>query len=205
VKFLLFCEGKTEKLGLPKLLKRWLDPRLSKPVGIKPVKFTGWNDLYSEAEKKAKLRLKEPDIIAVIAILDLYGPTIYPSHKTSSEERYDWGKQHIEERVGHLKFHQFFAVHEVEAWLLAQPQIFPSEVSKRLPARVAAPETVNFDEPPCVLLQRLYREKTRRTYKKTTHGVELFGVLDPETVRTKCPRFAEMLDEMLRLAKEAGL
>ena len=35
MKFVLFVEGYTEDKALPKFLKRWLDPRLGKPVGIK--------------------------------------------------------------------------------------------------------------------------------------------------------------------------
>ncbi len=205
MKFLLFCEGETEKKALPMFLKRWLDAHLSKPVGIKPVMFVGWKNLYVEAEKKANLRLRESDVIAVISLLDLYGPTFYPEHITTAADRYAWGKQHMEERVGHAKFHQFFAVHEVEAWLLSEPQLFPNEVRNGFPGRVTSPETVNFDEPPARLLGRLYREKKHRTYKHATHGQELFRRLQPETVRSKCPRFAEMLDEMLRLAQEAGL
>lgn len=205
MKFLLFCEGKTEREALPMFLKRWLDTRLSKPVGIKPVQFGGWKDLYTDAKKKANLRLREDDVIAVISLLDLYGPTFYPSHKITAGDRYAWAKKHIEDRVEHEKFHQFFAVHEVEAWLLSEPHLFPNDVSKGFPGRTTNPETVNFDQPPAKLLNRLYREKGRRTYKKVTHGKELFDRLDPETVRIKCPRFAEMLDVMLRLAQEAGL
>jgi hypothetical protein len=42
MKFVLFVEGHTEKLAVPQLLKRWLDPRLAKPVGIKVSRFEGW-------------------------------------------------------------------------------------------------------------------------------------------------------------------
>ena len=39
MKFVLFVEGYTEKYGVPAFLKRFLDPRLSRPVGIKAVTF----------------------------------------------------------------------------------------------------------------------------------------------------------------------
>lgn len=39
MRFILFCEGHTECKALPAFLKRWLDPKLSSPVGIKPVRF----------------------------------------------------------------------------------------------------------------------------------------------------------------------
>jgi hypothetical protein len=42
-------------------------------------------------------------------------------------------------------------------------------------------------------------------YKKVTHGSALFSKLDPNLAYTKCPRLKELLDEMLKMAKEAGL
>lgn len=204
MKFVLFCEGNTERKALPTFLKRWLDPRLSQRVGIAPVKFDGWRALYDGARKKALLRLREDDVIAVISLLDLYGPTIYPDSARTATERYDWAKKYIEEQVDHPKFRQFFAVHEVEAWLLSKPDLFPTEIQRGFPGRSRNPETVNFDEPPAKLLNRLHIATTRRTYKKVTQGMELFDRLDPAVAYEKCPRLKEMLDDMLRLAKTAG-
>jgi hypothetical protein len=44
------------------------------------------------------------DIIGVVALIDLYGPTIYSSKKMSAGDRYDWAKNDIEGRVSHPKF-----------------------------------------------------------------------------------------------------
>lgn len=205
MKFILFCEGPTERMGLPEFLKRWLDPQLSHRVGIRPVEFQGWGDLYREAKKKAHLRLKEDDVVAVISLLDLYGPTFYPEDKVTADERYQFGKAHIEQIVGHERFKQFFAVHEVEAWLLSDPTLFPRDVRAGFPSSVSNPETVNFNVPPAKLLDRLYREKMRRTYRKRTLGPSLFSRLDPDTARARCPKLANMLDVMLDLALQAGL
>ncbi len=207
MKFVLFVEGYTEDKALPKFLKRWLDPRLDKAVGIKVVRFEGWSELVKDAPRKALMHLNEPDkndIIAVIALLDLYGPTFYPQELQRADERYDWAKKDLEKKVNHPKFLQFFAVHETEAWLLADPDIFPLEVKRAFPAKVANPETVNFDEPPAKLLERLYFLKTARRYKKVTNGKELFSRLDPNVAYGKCPRLKELLDKLLELAEAAG-
>lgn len=138
MRFLIFVEGHTEDKALPKFLKKWLDPKLAQPVGIKTVRFEGWPELLKDAPLKAKMHLNGPDkaeIIAVISLLDLYGPTIYPQNTISSEGRYAWAKKHIEGLVGQTKFFQFFAVHEVEAWLLSEPDIFPLEVKRVLPKK----------------------------------------------------------------------
>ena len=48
---------------------------------------------------------QKDDIIAVIALLDLYGPTFYPDDKRTAEERYDWAKKDLEGKVNHPKFY----------------------------------------------------------------------------------------------------
>ena len=202
MKFVLFVEGHTEK-ALPEFLKRWLDPRMGRPVGIKTVCFEGWQELVKDTPLKAAMHLNGPDkdeIIAVIALIDLYGPTFYPKALKTADERFEWAKKELEKKVNHPKFFQFFAVHETEAWLLSAPDLFPVEVRKAFPVRAANPETVNFDEPPAKLLEGLYSLKTGRRYKKVTNGRELFGRLDPNVAYGKCPRLRELLDKMLELA-----
>jgi hypothetical protein len=204
MKFILFVEGYTEGKSLPQFLKKWLDPRLTKPVGIKTVRFEGWQELLKDAPLKASMHLNGPakaDIIAVISLLDLYGPTFYPRNVTVAKARYDWGKKYIETMVNHPKFFQFFAVHEIEAWLLSEPSIFPLEIKRTLPKKIQNPETVNLTEPPAKLLERLYPLHIKRSYKKVVNGKELFGKLDPNIAYAKCPRLKELLDKMLELAK----
>ena len=204
MRFILFVEGYTENKALPQFLKKWLDPKLPNPVGIKTVRFEGWQELVKDAPLKARMHLDGPDkneIIAVISLLDLYGPTFYPNNLTECKERYDWAKDYIEKKVEQpTKFYQFFAVHEVEAWLLSEPNIFPIKVKKAFPGKIQNPETVNFDEPPAKLLERLYPLHIGRSYKKVVNGKELFGKLDPDVAYQKCPKLKELLDKMIELA-----
>ena len=81
MKFILFVEGYTEEKILPQFIKKWLDPKLSKPVGIKTVRFEGWPELLKDAPQKARMYLNGADkdnIIAVISLLDLYGQRFTP-------------------------------------------------------------------------------------------------------------------------------
>ena len=208
MKFVLFVEGHTEKKVIAPFLKRWLDPHLQQRVGIQVVRFDGWPEMVDDLPTKPRMYLHGPlagKIIAVIALLDLYGPTIYPDHLTSARERMNWAVEELENRVGEERFRMFFAVHDVEAWLLSEPDLFPSSVARALPGRIQQPESVDFDDPPAKLLERLYREKQKKHYKKVIDGSVLFEKLSPDRVYEKCPVFRQMMDEMLALAKSAGL
>lgn len=206
MKLVLFVEGHTET-ALPRFFKRWLDARLPQPVGIRTVRFTGWRDYYDEIATKVELNLSGKagaGVAGGIGLLDLYGPDFYPKSAATPAERYSWAKKHLEDKVGHPRFRQCFAVHETEAWLLAAPENLPREVGKALPPRSKNPEEVNFDEPPGKLLGRLYREKLSRTYKKVIDGGDLFRALPPEQAAERCPHLKSLLNEMLQLVQIEG-
>ena len=99
----------------------------------------------------------------------------------------------------------FCSVHEPEAWLFSDPEILPSGVRIALPAGMKEPEEINFDEPPGKLLEKLYLKHLNKKYKKTGDGSKLFRKLNPEAAYQKCPYLRIMLDEMLKLAHDAGL
>ncbi len=42
MKFILFCEGWTEDKALPDFLRRWLHTQFSIRIGVKTVRFNGW-------------------------------------------------------------------------------------------------------------------------------------------------------------------
>lgn len=204
MKFVLFVEGYTEKC-LPAFLKRWLDPKLKNSVRIAVVRFEGWSDLWRRSAKKAKMYLDNPnsDVIAVISLLDLYGPE-FPSGKITVDERIQWATDELEKKVDRQMFKQFFAVHEIEAWLLSQPDHFPNIITKNFSGIVNNPENINFNNPPSKMLNNLYFKNLRKGYKKTVYGSNLFNKLDPIKAYEKCPNLKLMLDEMLKLAQRAG-
>jgi hypothetical protein len=122
----------------------------------------------------------------------------------SPDAKCAWAKTELERRVGDVRFRQHFAVHETEAWLLSDPNVFPASVRTRIQDVAHRPESVNFQQPPSKLLQALYKGGGR-DYKKVTDGSILFGKLTPDSAYAKCPHLALLLDDMLSLAKAAGL
>ncbi|MCX7046712.1 MAG: DUF4276 family protein [Candidatus Sumerlaeota bacterium] len=208
MRFLLFVEGETEKRVLGRFLKRWLDKRLKASVRINVTGFQGCAQMWNNLPNHVKYHRRMPDAadtIGFIGIMDLYGPDFYPDHIVSSKDRKNWAITEMTKRVNDGLFRMFFAVHELEAWLLSDPGIFPSSVRKSLPGKIARPEEVNFNEPPAKLIGRLFREKMGRNYLKIEDGVELFSKLDPDIACARCPSLDEMLKEMLLMAKHAGL
>ena len=208
MKFILLVEGQTEGQSIAKLFKQWLDPKLKERVGIQVSDYDGFADLERKIVTKALMHLNGPrssETIGVVGLLDLYGPNFYPAEKNSIEDRIHWGREHFQKKVGHDRFRMYFAVHEYEAWLLSQPSIFPREISSILPKSIEKPEEVNSIEPPGKLLNRLWIQALKKGYKKRAYGRQLFGKLDPSVATLKCPRLDEMLSEMLRMAKDAGL
>ncbi|MFG0261515.1 MAG: DUF4276 family protein [Novipirellula sp. JB048] len=207
MRFEIISEGETEKDSIAQFLKRWLDPRLSQPVGIKVSDEKGFARALRKISTKAKAKLDAPgneDIIGVIGLIDLYGPE-FPDHVTSVADRYSWFKDEIERDVDDDRFRMHFAVHEVEAWLLADKSIFPRPVQDIWPSNLRPPEQVNFNEPPAKLLNKLYKQATRKTYKKTVNGKQLFGKLDVSSAVAACPYLKLLLDDMLDMAKAKGL
>ena len=51
--------------------------------------------MVKDSPTKANLYLSQDDVIAVVALLDLYGPTIYPNDKNTAAKKYTWAKQHF--------------------------------------------------------------------------------------------------------------
>jgi hypothetical protein len=115
MKLLFFVEGDLEEKELTGFIRRWLEPRLKCRIGLKAVKFKGCMDLVKAAPQKAKMRLADEKVVAIFSLIDLYCQNLYPNCEQSVDERYAWGKQHIEQLVDDSRFKHFFAVHETEA------------------------------------------------------------------------------------------
>lgn len=199
MRIVLFCEGWTEVGGLPAFLNRWINSQLppGRSVGIKPVRFEGWPQLVRDIATKVPLHLGQPDTIAVFALLDLYGPTFFPNNINQVADKCKWGTDFLHRKHQDRRFHVHFAVHEVEAWILAQSEVLPREIRDLLPNGLRAPEAINGTEPPGQLLDRLYRQAGKGRYKKRTHGAGFFKKMDAEQVRQSCPAFKRFTDDLL--------
>ncbi|HLN26823.1 MAG TPA: DUF4276 family protein [Gemmataceae bacterium] len=202
----LFVEGDSERgdarrRTLPVFIHKWLDPQLpeGRRVGIMPVKFQGVSNYLDDLAQKVALYLDEHRANFVVGLVDLYG--IPPSRVDLSKcanvrEKIIAARAYMRALVPQQyrdRFRQHFAVHEVEAWLLAYVHEWPADVRARITRR--PPEQVNFNEPPAKFLKRVLG-----SYKKTTVAMNLFPKIDPQIAVSQCPHLKLFLEDLLRLA-----
>jgi hypothetical protein len=203
----LFVEGDTERgdarqKTLPTFFHKWLDPQLPlwSKVGIHAVKFQGVSNYLDDLPTKLDLYLREGRANYVIGLVDLYGlpsARIDVSDCTTVQAKVVKARREIRKLVPdefRMRFHQHFAVHEVEAWLLAYPERWPPDVRKHITRR--PPEQVDFDEPPAKFLKRILRGK----YKKTVHAKNIFPTVNPQTAIDKCPFLRLLAQDLLEIA-----
>jgi hypothetical protein len=207
-KIALFVEGDSERgdarrSTLPVFFHRWLDPQLpdQSKVGITAEKFHGVSNYLDDLAQKVEIFLSDRGANFVIGLVDLYGlpPNRVDLSKCSSlQDKIATARATITRLVPEKyrnRFRQHFAVHEVEAWLLAYPDAWPAAVRDQILKR--HPEQVNFNEPPAVFLKRILGGR----YKKTVSAKNLFPTIDPKVAIEKCPNLKLLADDLLAIAK----
>jgi hypothetical protein len=204
----LFVEGDTERgdarrRTLSPFFHKWLDPQLPREskVGITAVKFQGVSNYLDDLPQKVKLYLDNKRANCVFGLIDLYGipaNRIDLSSYSTIAEKVEAARAYIRALVpGQYldRFRQHFAVHEVEAWLLAYPKEWPAAVRSQITKR--PPEQVNFNEPPAKFLKRILGGR----YKKTTTAMNIFPKVDPDAAYEQCHYLKELMDDLLRVAR----
>ncbi len=201
MRIVLFVEGDTERY-LPDFFTRWVHPKLASPIAIKPVNFRGVGNYMKDFAKRARLDLEEPEVTAVVGLIDFYGSGLnYPDG--TIQKQYGWAKDELEKQVNSARFRQHFAVHETEAWLLSDSSIFPRALVPEL-ANNVNPETINSQNPPSHRIKALYHQKLNKKYKKPIEGSTLFRKLNPDTAYASCPHLKLLLDDLLALSRTAA-
>jgi hypothetical protein len=148
-----------------------------------------------------------PGVLAVFALIDLKGSeTIvnYPSNITY-EEKATLAKEHFEKFLSGSpesnKFYPHVAVHDIEAWILADKDAVANYFKKStISYNANFPEAIDFGRPPSYILKGLFGDKGL-AYRKTVHDPELFKEVNLDTVYNKCPHFKDFIDDLLKVTK----
>ena len=205
----LFVEGDTERgearrRTLLSFIHTWLDPQLpqDRKVGITAVKFQGVSNYLDDLPRKVGLYLEDGRANFIVGLVDLYGipasridfsrcPTVKDKIVTARAFMRNLVPKQYRDR-----FRQHFAVHEIEAWLLAYPEALSKDKKVQAQIKKRPPEHVNFKEPPAKFLKRILHE-----YRKTTTAMNLFPKVDPQVAIEKCPYLKQLMEDLLALAK----
>lgn len=205
----LFVEGDTERgearrRTLPSFFHNWLDPQLPQiqKVGITPVKFQGVSNYLDDLANKVAHYLDDRRANFVVGLVDLYGIPVsridlspYPTVQDKVDAARTFMRTLVPKQYRN-QFRQHFAVHEVEAWLLAYPEELSRQKEIQVQIKRREPEQVNFKEPPAKFLKRILGR-----YNKTVTAMNLFPRINPQIAIDKCPYLKQLTDDLLLLAK----
>ncbi len=178
-RFVFIVEGKTEKESLRAFLANCLSWRGVAGVGIKILGKDSASKVFHEGPKLAGELLNAKDgesILAVYTLLDIFNAGIFPETGMSIEDRVAWGRDSMQQRFLHPRYRHYFAVHELEAWLLADTANLPAKMRADLRQHQAHPEQVNDKTSPSNLISASHLRQFNRKYSKPVHGRPLSGI-----------------------------
>ena len=171
---------------------------------LQPKNMRGSGHFLSKIARAVERSLQpEEKVDYVFGLLDLHGVGLsYPREVTSRDQKAEYLKKHLRELVSFSyrgRFHPHVAVHELEAWVLADDGALRDYLKQPMQPW-PTPEAVNFDSPPVRHLKDLFMRHKRVAYGKAVHGKRLFEMIDPRIVMNKCHHFKLFVDDLMMVS-----
>ncbi len=203
-RIVILCEGDTEEIAVRYFIHRQWEIDSLKPVGLRTVNLRGkLEDVFEYAHRYRR----DPQVIAVFTLIDLYGMNRV-QHSAHDE---------LADKIGHVKtwlrndfgsglvsfFYPHVAVHEVEAWLLAEGKCVAARLKDSRIQPDPNAETKNFIDHPSKRIDSLFKSRRGDGYHKTNDGTPLFKCLQFEPVYDACQYFREFYDELKSVGASA--
>lgn len=204
-RIVILCEGDTEEIAINHFVRRQWEVAGLSEIGLDPINLDG---KLENVAKYARRYLQDPNIIAVFTLVDLYGMGRV-QHKLDddlvqkAQNVKAWFSEKLEDLPAEMshRFHPHVAVHEIEAWLLADGQC----LAKRLKSKAIKPdphaETRNFEKPPSQRLKNLFKKHGRSNYYKLKDGTPLFKDVNFDAVYASCLYFKAFYDDLIFVAQ----
>jgi hypothetical protein len=188
-KIILLGEGETEK-KLGQVLKNFIDQQISVGnfVGLqsRPIART-----LDRLKFQIKTELKNPEVIGVIALLD-----VYPDFTSAKEV-----KTYLQKASNDPRYFPHAAPYEVEAWLLPYwDKICTRLKQPKLQSLGRYPEKVNGENPPSHRLDALYQKHLRQRYNKPVELQAILSGVDLSKAASQCPELKALLNTLCKLA-----
>lgn len=199
----ILVEGETEELFVKTTLAAFFKDRLCfHPIN----EHGGFNRKYGKLDKKLSAVLRSSYGNRVTTLMDYYafpgdapGMADRPNGTALAKVRHvetQW-RQHY---PSYSSFHPFLALHEIEAWLFADPSVLPDLRGERekqhemqeIVRRAGSVEAIN-DNPDTAPSKRLMRifpgNANLAGYSKTADGPRALHAIGIPAIRDKCPHF----------------
>lgn len=197
MKIKVLCEGQTEQ-GLRSLLIK----AVAVPgCGMQIKTYKGIGALLRRLDGRIEFELRSGAQI-IFCLVDYYHyPLSEDAKNLPPEQRLNAIKSDVvgridESRRSSVRCH--VAVHEVEAWILADEQVVAQRLKIKSLAPWSQPENVNDIKPPSEVLGELFRTRgpLKKRYIKYRDGVDLLGKVDWQKAYAKCPTFKQLVDDL---------
>jgi len=196
------CEGKSEERCIDSIL---LNPGLRfREIGIesRTLNLGGSQGFLKRIGHTVKSAIMQSRADVVFGLTDLHGAAIQlPGDGASKGKKAEVYRNHIHQKADqeyHERFFPHVAVHELEAWILADRDALNAPGVEE----IANPEDVNLENPPSKRLDDIFFEHQMRPYSKGNDQSLLWKEVDVRKVYARCPHFAAFLND---LAKVVGL
>ncbi len=209
-RIILLCEGESEEIAAKYFLRRQLEAVGLKAVGLHPINL---NAKIEDIFVKTPRFRQDRDVVAVFTLVDLYGLHHRVQFRANAtvgqkvEEAQAWlrrGTSGVDPGLDPEFFHPHFAVHDLEAWLLADGAALTKRLRLRRelePDRQA--EERDFDRPPSKQVNDLFVRHRKEAYQKTVDGTPLYKDIAFDPVYNNCPYFREFYDDLKSVAERA--
>jgi hypothetical protein len=198
------CEGESEELAAKHFLRPQLDAVGLKAVGLRPINLNAKiEDIFT---KTPRFR-KDGDVVAVFTLVDLYGlhhRVQFPANATVGQ-KVDAARAWLRKGASDVDpgfFHPHLAVHDLEAWLLAEGVSLGKRLRHEIDPDPRAEER-DFDRPPNKQVNDLFVKHRDEGYRKTVDGPPLYKELAFDPVYRSCPYFREFYDDLRSVAERA--
>lgn len=198
-RIIILCEGRTEMIAVEHFVNRRWNAEGLKSIALHPINLKAKLD---DVFHNVMIFRKNPKVIAVFTLIDLYGINRVehnPDH--SLEQKVEavraWLRNLFDDDLLGF-FHPHVSVHEVEAWLLADGQCIDNSIKPDPNA-----EQKDFQNPPKARIDKILRKLRRGDgYREVKDGTSMFKKARFDIVYQSCPYFKRFYDDLKNVAQK---
>jgi uncharacterized protein YeeX (DUF496 family) len=204
-RIIILCEGDTEESAVNYFIKPQWQKDGFREIGLKAVNLNGRLEKMFSILPKFAFNEKYK---AIFTLIDLYGSNRVMFDKFDDLDiKISKMKKWIEDKFDNYvlkRLHPHLAVHETEAWFLANEEILTEILHVKI-QKFHNPETINFEEHPSKRINKLFQKNLKRGYRKGGINGDDRKILEKmslkETLKT-CPNLRLLYDDLKNIGNQ---